>query len=135
MNSTILPSIKVPDKLDRVTQAFAKKENAQIVEYARKVIRGLILIYKDAQITGDKNLNLILGRAPFVRDVALAIVMNHDVYNDLRQRGYTVEFYYDPPQKQLEGLTMYMDKPPEDDTQKVMEVLEEHNAKQLQVHQ
>lgn len=131
MNSAILHSIKVPDKLDRVTQAFAKKENAQIVEYAKKVIQGLILIYKDAQLTGDTTLNLILGRAPFIRDTALAIVMNHDVYTDLRKRGYTVEFYYDAPNEYLDGLVMYMDKPPDDDTQKVMEALEEHNARKL----
>ena len=126
--------IKTPKRLDRVNAAFAKRENAQIVEYAKKVIQGLILIYKDAQNTGDTTLNLILGRAPFVRDLALSIVMNHDVYSDLRKRGYEVNFWYDAPKKMLVGLTMYMDKPIDDDTDLVAEAVErQKHERKLQV--
>lgn len=118
-----LNSIK-GSKLNSVDAAFLRKENAQIVAYAKKVIQGLILIYKDATNTGDTVLNLVLGRAPFIRDLALGIVMNHDVYSDLRKRGYEVHFWYDKPERLLSGLTMYMDQPIEDDTEKVAEAIE-----------
>ena len=129
----ILDSIKIPSKLDRINAAFAAKENALIVEYARSVIQGLILIYKDATVTNDKTLNLILGRAPFVREIALALVMNHDVYSDLRKRGYEVNFWYDEPQQELPGLTLRMGKPPEDDTQIALAKVEEYNERNIQV--
>lgn len=114
-------------KLNAVDAAFLRKENAQIVDYAKRVIQGLILIYKDARNTGDTILNLVLGRAPFIRDLALGIVMNHEVYSDLRTRGYEVNFWYDRPDRVTSGLTMYMDQPIDDDTDMVAEAIERQN--------
>lgn len=127
----MISSLNKLSQLDRANAAFAKKENALILQYARSVIEGLILIYKDAKLTGDTVLNIILGPAPFIRETALAIVMNHDVYAELRKLNYTVNFWYEYPHSEITGLVLYMGAPPSDDTQIALEKIEEYNARKI----
>jgi hypothetical protein len=111
-------------KLDTINAAFLKKEDAQSVEYARIVLQGLLSIYKEASLTGDKTLNLILGRAPFMRNFALSLVTGHEVYNRLLELGYKVNFWYDRPAQHLTGLTMIMEQPFDDDRDVILEQIE-----------
>lgn len=113
------------NKLDSINTGFLQREDAESVEYARIVLQGLVSIYKQASVTGDTVLNLVLGRAHFMRNFALSLVMTHDVYNEIVRRGYTVHFWYDMPEHTLEGLSMIMQQPNGDDRELIMQKMDE----------
>jgi hypothetical protein len=113
-------------KLDNALRVQLAEDEKRDIEYARIVLKGLVEIYGHATNTGDKILNLILGRTDFPRNAAINLVMGHEVYNTIVNRGYIINLYWEFPDRSLEGLTMQMSVP-ESKTSQVFEKLEEAN--------
>jgi hypothetical protein len=113
-------------KLDAAYQRQIADEEKRDIEYAIVILKSLKQIYGEATLIGEKTLNLILGRADFPRNFAINLVMGHELYNTIVQGGYIVNFYWDMPTHEIEGLTMQISVP-ESKTQMVLEKLEEAN--------